>query len=126
MPLSMGDCRLHELRPHFGRHALRLLCQLLLHIGERLHIFFEVRTHETLHGMAVETDDVGKNRLTEHRRPARFLFQNDLQQDAAGEVFTRFGIAHHHVLVVDHQLPHFGQGDVGGSVGVVQATVGYF
>ena len=53
-------------------------------------------------------------------------FQNDLQQDAAGEVFARLGIAHHHVLVVDHQLPHLGQGDVGGSVGVVQATVGYF
>ena len=45
--------------------------------------------------MAVETDDVRQHRLGEHGRTAGFLFQNDLQQDAARDVLARLGIPHH-------------------------------
>jgi hypothetical protein len=48
-------------------------------------------------GVAVETDDVGQHRLAEHRRAAGFFFKDDLQQDAARQVFVGLGIAHHKI-----------------------------
>jgi hypothetical protein len=91
--------------------------QLGLDIGEGLHVLFQVGAHEALHRMAVETDDVGQHGLGEHRCTARLFFENDLQQDAAGQVFAGLGVANHERFAVHHQLLDFGQRDVGGRVG---------
>jgi len=48
--------------------------------------------HEALHRVSVETDQIGQGLFAEHGHAARFLFQNDLQQDAAGDVFAALGI----------------------------------
>ncbi|MNT90408.1 hypothetical protein D3C72_2313060 [compost metagenome] len=73
--------------------------------------------------MAVETDDVGQHGFGEHRRAAGFFLENDLQQDAAREVVSGLGVAHHQLLVGHDQRLDFRQRDVGRGVRVVEPAV---
>jgi hypothetical protein len=77
-----------------------------------------------LHGVAVETDDVGEHGLGEHGRAARFFFQNDLQQDAAGQIVIGLCVAHHERLARHHQILDLRQRDVRRRFGVIQPAVG--
>ncbi|NDF65539.1 MAG: SDR family oxidoreductase [Betaproteobacteria bacterium] len=96
----------HELLPHLRGERARLLGQLVLDINEGLDVLFQVGAHKTLHSIAVEANDIGQRRFREHRHATRLLFQNDLQQNTAGDVFLRLGIAHHHVCDVASELSY--------------------
>ncbi len=85
-------------------HAARLLGELVLNVDERLHILFQIAAHHALHGVAVEADDLLKHDRAEHGHAAALFFQNDLQQDAAGEIFAGLGVLHHKAHPVHHQL----------------------
>jgi len=68
----------------------------------------------------------GKNGGGNHRGAARLLFQDDLQQNAPGQIFTSFGISNNEGLALHHQLLHFRQGDVARSVCVIETSVRVF
>ena len=76
--------------------------------------------------MAVEADDVGQNLLCKQRDTGSFLFQDNLQQNTAGQIITRFGIQHHKGLRVHHQIFDLCQCDVGRGIGVVKPAIGIF
>ena len=97
-----------------------------LQIHQRLHIFFQISAHETLHGVAIKADDVLQNRGCEHRGSASLLLQNDLQQNTSADVFGGFGVQHRKRLAIHNELLDLSQGDIRGGSGVVQAAVGVF
>jgi hypothetical protein len=76
--------------------------------------------------MAIKTDDIRQHGSRKHGGPIRFFFQNDLQQDAARQIFTAFGISHQKRLAVHDQVFDFGQRDVAGGIRVVQTAIGVF
>jgi hypothetical protein len=90
---------------------------------ERVDRTLEVRAHQSLHGVAVVTDDVGEHVGGEHRHPARFLLEDDLQQDRAREVIARLRVLHLEHLVPEDQVLHFRERDVRGRLGVVETAV---
>ncbi|MNT58502.1 hypothetical protein D3C72_1959400 [compost metagenome] len=98
----------------------------MLDVRERLHVLFQVGAHHALHGVAIVADDLRQHAAREHGRAVRFLFQNDLQQDAARQIFIGFGIDDGKHLIVQHQLLDVRQGDVGAGLRVVQTAVGIF
>jgi hypothetical protein len=124
--MAHGQRRLrgHELLPQLGRQLLGLLGHLLLQLHEDLQVALQIRAHEVLHRMAVETDDVGEHLLREQGHTGRLLLQNDLQQDGAREVLTGLGIAHDERLALHHQRLHVTERDVGRRIGVIQAAIG--
>lgn len=114
---------------HIGHRAERgqgARAEFALQIGEGLHVFLEHAAHEALHGVAIEADHVGERGFTKHGHAAAFFFQNDLEQDGAGEVFIRFRIAYSECFAIDDQLLDFSERDVGGADGVIQAAIGVF
>src|ERR1700754_2387411 len=125
-PLHDRCLAVQELGPHLGAllgrvvQALALLGQAVLDVGEGRPVLLEVRTHHPLHRMAVETDDLRKHLGREDRHAAGLFFQDDLQQDAAGQVFAALRIAHFEVLAREHHRLHVGQRDVGRELCVVE------
>jgi hypothetical protein len=122
-----------ELRPQVlaGRvvlavHGAGLVLQLGLHVGEGLDVAFQVLAHHALHGIAVEADHLRQQVAGEHRHAAGLFLEDDLQQDAAGEILPALGVNHLELLVLQHQLLDVGEGDVGTGSGVVQAPVRIF
>ena len=107
-------------------HTRRVIHHLLLHIGKCLDAVFKVGTKKTLHGMPVKTDDIAQNRFGKDGAAACLFFQNDLQQDAAGQIFAGFGIAHHKGLCLHDQFLDLRQRDVAGSGRIVQPPIGVF
>ena len=87
---------------------------------------FQIGAHHALHGMAVEADHLRQHLLGKQWCAAGFLIEDDLQQDAAGEVFLRLGVLHLEALAIQDQLLDVGQRDVGAGLRVVEATVGVF
>ena len=83
-------------------------------------------THHALRGIAVTANHVGEHFAGEQRLRGAFLFENDLQQDAAGDVFVGLGVENFEGNVAEHQVFHFGQRDVRAGVGIVQTAVGVF
>ncbi|MNN78473.1 hypothetical protein D3C81_1950320 [compost metagenome] len=69
--------------------------------------------------MSVETDDLRQHVRREHGHAAAFFFQDDLQQDAARQVFTALGVDHLEFFVGQNQLLDICQSDVGAGPGVV-------
>ncbi|MNT77117.1 hypothetical protein D3C72_2161960 [compost metagenome] len=69
--------------------------------------------------MAVETDDLRQHVRREHGHAAALLFKNDLQEDAARQVFAALGVDDLEFLVGQDQLLDICQGDVGAGPGVV-------
>ncbi len=122
----------HELGPHFRAKRLAFQAadgaagELALDVGEGLNILFQVGAHHALHGVAIETDDLRQHVAGEHRRAAGLFFQDDLQQDAAGQVFVGLGIDHIEFFIIEHQLLDVRQGDVGAGLGIVQTAIGIF
>ncbi len=86
-------------------------------------VFSRYDAHHALHRMAVEADDLREHRGGEHRRAARLLLQDDLQQDAARQVLAGLGVDDLELLVLEHQLLDVGQRDVGARLGVVEPAV---
>jgi hypothetical protein len=54
------------------------------------------------------------------------LFEDDLQQDVAGEVFAGLGVDDLENTVFENELLHVGERDVGAGLGVVKAAVRVF
>src|SRR5574343_807075 len=106
--------------------ASRLILQLLLEINEGLHVVFQILAEHALHRAAVEANEAGKQLAREHRHAAGFLFKNDLEQDAAGQVFAALGIDYLENLKFEDQILHIPQGDVRARLGIVKTTVGVF
>ena len=82
------------------------------HIRQHLHIFFQIPAHERLHGVPVEADDVRQHVGGEHGRAVGFLFEDDLEQNAARNIVARFGIQHDARFTAHDQLFDFRQRDV--------------
>lgn len=59
--------------------------------------------------MTIEADHLCQHLLGEQWCTAGFLVQDDLQQDAAGEVFLRLGVLHLEALAIQDQLLDVGQ-----------------
>jgi hypothetical protein len=76
-----------------------------------------------LHGLTIETDELGQHLVAEHGHAAIFLLQDDLQQHAAGDVILRLGVDNLDIHVFEHQLLYVSQSDVGTGRRIVQATV---
>ncbi|CAM5217501.1 hypothetical protein CDEF62S_02759 [Castellaniella defragrans] len=64
--------------------TLRLLRHAILDIHEHLDVLLQKSSHHALHGVAIEANDLRQGIGGKHGDPAGFLFENDLQQDAAG------------------------------------------
>ena len=107
-------------------HRADLILKLGLHVGEGLDVAFEVLAHHPLHGVAVEADHLGQQVAGEHRSAASLFFEDDLQQDVAGEVFAGLGVDDLETAVLEHELLHVGERDVGAGLRVVEAPVGVF
>ena len=82
---------------------LPLLLQLLLDIDERLDVLLQVRAHHALHRVAIAADDLRQHRLREDRHAARFLLEDDLQQDLARQVLARLGVDDLELGLVEHR-----------------------
>ena len=86
----------HEFVPRVGVehgvgavHLARLLLHALLDIHERLHVLLEEIAHHALHRVAVKTDDLPQEGNGQKRLALfAFLFEDDLRQHTAGDVFT--------------------------------------
>jgi hypothetical protein len=122
---------IEELRPEIGLHlgilaidGARLLLQLLLEFHENLDVVFQVFAEHALHGVAIKTDHLPEKLGGKNRHAAAFFLQDDLQQDAAGQVIAGLGIHHLEFLEAQHQILDVGQGDVGTGLGVVETPVG--
>jgi hypothetical protein len=76
----------------FTVHRADLLLELGLHVGEGLDVALEVLAHHPLHGVAIEADHLGQQVAGEHRRATSLFFEDDLQQDVAGQVFAGLGV----------------------------------
>jgi hypothetical protein len=89
----------HELGPRLGRDLGHLavergglVLEALLRLVEGVDRALEVGAHQALHRVAVVANDVGEHARGEHRNAARFLLEDDLQQDRAREVVARLRV----------------------------------
>ncbi len=103
-----------------------MLGQLVLDIDKGLHVLFEIRSHDALHGVPVKPDDMRQHIGTEHGNAARFGFKNDLTQDAAREFFAGFCIQHLKADIVQHQLPYVLQRNICTGLRIIEPTIGIF
>ena len=119
----------HELRPGLRREGLALiqaaglLAQVAVHLDEALQVLLEIGAHQALHGVAVEADDLRQHLGREHRHAGALLFQDDLQQDAAGQVLAALGVAHLEGLGLQHHLLDIAESDVAAGAGVIETAV---
>src|SRR6185436_16329601 len=73
-----------------------------------------------------ETDDLREHVAREHRRARRLLVENDRQQDAAREVLAGLGVLDFEFDLVEDELLHVGERDVGARLRVIEAAVRVF
>ena len=76
--------------------------------------------------MTVKTNDLSQRRTREHRLAVGFFFQNNLEQDTAGQVFIGFGVNHNEIFVAEHKLLHIGHRDVRTGLSIVEAAIRIF
>jgi len=107
----------------FAIHRADLLLELALHVGEGLDVVLQILAHHALHGIAIEADHLGKKVAGEHGGATRLLFEDDLQQDVAGQVFAALGVNNLEDTVFKDEFLHVCERDVGAGLGVVKAAV---
>jgi hypothetical protein len=110
----------------FTVHPTGLFLQLALEIGEGPMLFS--RYLPSMPCMAaVEADHLSDSSSLENiGHAAGLLFEDDLEQDAARQVFAGLGVHHLEILKRQHQILDVGQGDVGARLGVVKTAVRVF
>src|SRR6185312_9280506 len=75
--------------PH---QAVQLAAELRLLVEKYLQTALEIRTHEALQRIAVETDDLAEQLGREHRLALVLMLGDDLQQNRAGQVLAALGV----------------------------------
>ena len=74
--------------------------------------------------MSVVSNDVSEHVRGKHGDPTRLLLKNDLEKDAACQIFSAPRVLYFEVLVGEHELLHLGQRDVSAGLGVIETPVG--
>ena len=122
-----------KLRPEIGLqmavvavHQTRLFLQLLLEINEGTHVVFQVLAEHALHGTAIKADETREQFTGEQRNTTGLLLEDNLQQDAARQIFAGLGVGDLERLELDDQILDIPQRDIGARLGIVKAAVGIF
>src|SRR6056297_2351520 len=107
-------------------HFQHLVLETLLLVDEGPHAALKVSGQEILHRAAVEADQL-LQQLRRKQRPAGLLaLHDDLQQDAAREVFAGLGVLDADLVPGDDRLADLFQREVAALGGVVEPAVGVF
>ncbi|KAF4516595.1 hypothetical protein B566_EDAN003342 [Ephemera danica] len=104
----------------------RLFLQAALEIHESFHVVLKILPEHALHRTAVETNEPGKQFAGKKRHTTAFFFEDDLQENAAGQILTGFGIDDLECFELQHQILDVTQSNVGACVGIVETAVRVF
>src|SRR5688572_13831563 len=89
-----------------------------------MDVLLEIAAHHALHGVAIEADDLGQHIAREHRGPGGLLLEDDLEQDAAGEVLVGLGVLYLERHLRQHELLDVSKRDVSACFRIVKPAVG--
>jgi hypothetical protein len=92
---------------------------------ERIHRDSRRRDH-ALALAAVHADQLSQEVGRQHRRPARFLIDDDLGQDLVGDILARFRVHHLEIAAFADHRRQFVERDVARAMGIVESPVGIF
>ncbi len=73
--------------------------------------------------MPVIADDLRQCITRKHWRTIRFFFKNDLQQNAARQIFFRLRVDDSELFIVEHQLLYISEGNVRTCLSIVKTSI---